>query len=300
MIRRDILKGIALAAGSLAVTARASEPETTPQPPAKTASAKGAVVLVTGSNRGIGLGFVKVLLERGARKVYATARNSNTFDSLIALDPERVRPIELDVNNESQRRAAAEQAADVTWLINNAAYPGSASASERRIRSAETLDDCKQVMETNCWSPAELSRLFIPTILQNGGGAIINILSVGAWFSLPEYASYTMSKAAAANMTAGLRIELDREPILVSGVFTGGVDTRSAPAGYGTGGVSPEAHAHEVIDAVARGETDVYAAGSKAMRARIDADPAAFERQQIERFYNNPISIRGHVEGSGN
>ena len=65
---------------------------------------------------------MKVLLERGVRKVYATARNPGTFDGLVALDPERVVPIELDVNNDAQRRAAAEQASDVTWLINNAAY----------------------------------------------------------------------------------------------------------------------------------------------------------------------------------
>lgn len=280
----------------MTVTAKASEQEPIQQQPRKTAEAGGAIVLVTGSNRGIGLGFVRVLLERGAKKVYATARNPKTFDNLVALDPKRVVPIELDVNNDAQRRAAAEQATDVTWLINNAAYPGSATASERRIRSAETLDDCKRVMATNCWSPAELARLFIPTILQNGGGAIINILSVGAWFSLPEYASYTISKAAAANMTAGLRIELDRDPILVSGVFTGGVDTRSAPTGYGTGGgVSPEEHGHEVIGAVARGETDIYAAGARGMRSRIDADPAAFERSQVDRFYNNPIVIRGHL-----
>ncbi len=297
MLRRDIIKGMALAAaGSMVMTAKASEHESAQQQPPKKAEAEGAVVLVTGSNRGIGLGFVRVLLERGAKKVYATARNPNTFDNLVALDPKRVVPIELDVNNDAQRRAAAEQATDVTWLINNAAYPGSATAGERRIRSAETLDDCKHVMETNCWSPAELARLFIPTIIQNGGGAIINILSVGAWFSLPEYASYTISKAAAANMTGGLRIELDRDPILVSSVFTGGVDTRAAPAGSRSGGgVSPEEHAHEVIDALARGETNIYAAGARGMRSRIDADPVAFERSQIDRFYTNPLVIRRHL-----
>ena len=94
------------------------------------------------------------------------------------------------------------------------------------MRSASSLDDAKFVMQTNCWSPAEIARLFIPIILNNGGGAITNILSVGAWFCLPEYTSYSMSKASAAVMTAGLRAELDREPVLVSGVFTGGVATR--------------------------------------------------------------------------
>ncbi len=97
-------------------------------------------------------------------------------------------------------------------------------------------------MQTNCWSPAEIARLFIPIILANGGGAITNILSVGAWFCLPEYTSYSISKSAAAIMTAGLRAELDRDPVMVSGVFTGGVKTRLSAGGYDPG-VTPVDHA---------------------------------------------------------
>ena len=190
--------------------------------------------------------------------------------------------------------AAAAQATDVTWIINNAAYPGSRIPEERRIRSASTLDDCKQVMETNCWSPAEIARLFIPIILNNGGGAIANVLSAASWFCLPEYSSYSLSKAAAMMMTNGLRAELDRDPILVASVFTGGVDTRASPAGS-SGGISPEEHAHQVFDSMAQGDTDVYAAGSKRMRDLISADPEAFERGRIKRFYENPLTIRNHI-----
>lgn len=259
--------------------------------PTKTAKVEGAVVLVTGSNRGIGKGFVEVLLERGAKKVYATARKAENLPAIVALDPDRVVGLLLDVNNEDQRQAAAAQATDVTWLINNAGTPGSFTTEERRIRSASSLDDSKFVMQTNCWSPAELARLFIPTMLTNGGGAITNILSVGAWFCLPEYTSYSMSKASAAIMTAGLRAELDREPMMVSGVFTAGVQTRMSPPGYG-GGITPVAHAHEVFDAMARGDTDVFAgAGSAAMKANIMKDPQGFERGVIERFHTNPLEI---------
>ena len=262
-----------------------------PDSGARTMSVEGATVLVTGSNRGIGLGFVKVLLGRGAKRVYATARNPDNLPDVIALDPQRVVGLELDVNNEEQRLAAAEAATDVTWLINNAGTPGTFTAEDRRIASASTLDDAKFVMETNCWSPAELARLFIPIILANGGGAITNILSVGAWFCLPEYTSYSMSKSAAAIMTAGLRAELDREPVLVSGVFTGGVQTRLSPPGY-TGGVSAVDHGLEVVEAVAQGVTDVFAGGgSEAMRAQILQDPQAFERGVIERFHTSPLAI---------
>ena len=257
----------------------------------KTMSPEGAVILITGSNRGIGLGFVKVLLERGAKRVYATARKASNLPDVVALDPDRVVGLELDVNNEAQRRAAAEQATDVTWLINNAGAPGSFTKEERRMRSASSLDDAKFVMQTNCWSPAEIARLFIPIILNNGGGAITNILSVGAWFCLLEYTSYSMSKASAAVMTAGLRAELDREPVLVSGVFTGGVATRMSASGF-TGGMSPDDHAREVLDAMAQGHTDVFAgSGSESMRQTILKDPKAFERGVIERFYTSPLEI---------
>lgn len=302
MQRRTLLGGAAASLLGPAATSSHAQP-LSPTPGmdrsdgnGKTMSPDGAVVLVTGSNRGIGLGFVKVLLERGAKRVYATGRKAENLPAVVALDPDRVVGLQLDVNNEAQRQAAAEAATDVTWLINNAGTPGSFTKEERRIRSASSLDDAKFLMQTNCWSAAEIARLFIPIILHNGGGAITNILSVGAWFCLPEYSTYSMSKAAAAMMTAGLRAETDRDPILVSGVFTGGVATRLAArtsdGGDGPGGMSPEEHAHEVLDAVAQGHTDVLAGmGSEAMRKTILKDPKAFERGVIERFYSSPLEI---------
>jgi NAD(P)-dependent dehydrogenase (short-subunit alcohol dehydrogenase family) len=301
MKRRQLLGGAASLLGAMVSKTRAQpvapvpadmlDAASGPNTPQKTAQVEGSVVLVTGSNRGIGKGFVEVLLERGARKVYATARKAENLPAMVALDPDRVVGLVLDVNDEAQRQAAAAQAKDVTWLINNAGVPGSFTAEERRMLSASSLDDARFVMQTNCWSPAELARLFTPIILDNGGGAITNILSVGAWFCLPEYTSYSMSKASAAIMTAGLRAELDREPVMVSGVFTGGVKTRMSPPGY-KGGITPVAHAHEVLDAMARGDTDVFAgAGSAAMKANIIKDPQGFERGVIERFHTNPLEI---------
>ena len=297
MNRRDLLSGMALTATAplWRVTTAAAQTREGPSPwPDRSVEVKGCVALVTGSNRGVGLGFVKVLLERGAKRVYATARNPATFPDLRTLDPARVVPLQVDVNNPEHRAAAAAQATDVTWLINNAAYPGSRDADERRILSSSSLGDCKQVVETNCWSPAELARLFTPIILANGGGAIANVLSAASWFCLPEYTAYSISKSAAMMMAAGLRAELDRDPVLVASVYTGGVATRASPAGT-TGGVSPEEHAHEVFDAMARGETDVFAAGSRRARDRIWADPRAFERSRIDRFYDNPLVIKNHL-----
>ncbi len=294
MQRRMLVTGIGLAMAAAVVTQResAQAADVTPAVPAaplKRAPVEGCVALVTGSNQGIGRGFVEVLLARGAKRVYATARRPETLPELLALDPKRVVPLELDVTNDAQRRAAAATAQDVTWIINNAAYPGNPVPAERRFLSASNLDDAHKVMDTNCWSPAELTRLFVPIILKNAGGAVVNILSIGALFTVPEYPTYSASKAAGARMTAGFRSELDREPILVAAVYTGGVMTRSAPVG--SHGVTPIDHANEVLDALAAGETEIYAAGAAAMRDRILADPKGFERANTDRFYTHPLAI---------
>lgn len=258
--------------------------------PLKRFDVAGCVALVTGSNRGVGRGFVEVLLKRGAKRVYATGRNPRNLPEIVALDPQRVVPLTLDVTDAAQRRAAAEAARDVTLLINNAAYPGSETAEQRRVLAAPDLDDVKRVMDTNCWSPAELARLFVPHIVRNGGGAVVNVLSVGAYFCLPEFSSYSISKAAAAIMTAGLRAETDRQPVLVSQVVTGSVLTRASPVGTKFG-FTPVQHAEEVFDALAQGETEILAAGSKGFFERLRADPKAFERGVIDRYYENPVKI---------
>ncbi|MBL8629781.1 MAG: SDR family NAD(P)-dependent oxidoreductase [Rhodospirillaceae bacterium] len=290
MNRRDILATMAVAAASSAHAAET--PATSPMTyPNKKFPVKDCVALVTGSNRGVGLGFVEVLLKRGAKRVYATARNPKALAELAALDPKRVVALELDVTNDAQRHAVAEQAKDVTLLINNAAYPGSEVADERRFLSATNLDDIKRSMDTNCYAPAELARLFIPHMLKNGGGAVLNILSGGALFCLPEFTSYSTSKAAAAIMTAGLRAETDRQPILVVSVFTGGVQTRALPIGA-TVAFTPADHANEVFDDIAEGKTTLFpSSGKPNMRERINADPEAFERRIIDRFHTNPVKI---------
>ncbi len=302
MNRRDALSSLGLAVGATAAgsvadsaqdsvstspsaaAARATQPAGSTRA-VKTAEARDCTALVTGSNSGIGLGFVKVLLERGARRVYATARRPETLAAVVALDPQRVVALALDITNDAQRRAAVDKARDVTWLINNAGIPGSDDMRERRFLEASSLDDARRIMDTNFWAQAEMVRAFTPVIRANQGGAIVQILSVGALYSVAPYGTYSASKFAARAMIAAVRAELDREPIIAAGVFTGGVNTRLTPAGY-TSGVSPEKHANEVLDALARGETDIFAgAGSRESYERLRADPQAFERANIDRWF---------------
>jgi short-subunit dehydrogenase len=245
---------------------------------------KDSVALITGSNQGIGRGFVEVLLERGVKKIYATARRVETLEALVAEDPQRIVPAALDINNAAQRRAVGDLARDVTLLINNAGISGSHEPQQRRFLSASSLDDARAVMETDYWAQAEMCRIFAPMMVKRGVGAIINILSIGALFCLPEYASYCAAKSAAAIMTRGVRAELWGTGVFVAGVFTGGVDTRMS-VNNPQSQMSPPDHAHQVLDAMEAGVEDIFA-GARAdqLKEAIFGDPKAFEHQHAERF----------------
>ncbi len=248
-----------------------------------------SAALVTGANQGIGLGFVKVLLERGVPRIYATARRASTLEDLVALDPDRVVGLELDITVAEQRAAAAEVAGDVDLLINNAGIAGSADGAERRFLSASSLEDARAVMETDYWAQAEMCRLFVPPMVERGRGNVINIISIGALFCTPEYATYSAAKAAFGMLTQGLRIELNQTGVGVAGVFTGGVRSRMS-AKNPNSLVSPEEHAREVFAKAAAGEVEIFA-GARADQLRDAArgDPAAFEAQLIERYNASPL-----------
>ncbi len=73
-----------------------------------------AIVLISGANRGIGLAFAEAALARGARKVYAAARNPSSIST------PRVVPVKLDVTSDQDVAAAARSCSDVTLVVNNA------------------------------------------------------------------------------------------------------------------------------------------------------------------------------------
>ena len=158
---------------------------------------KNAVVLVTGANRGLGLAFVNELLAAGVKKVYAAARDPST------ITVQGVERVKLDVTRPEDIAAAASRCSDVTLLINNAGVsrgsPFLAAGSAAAARSE---------LETNFFGPLVMSQAFAPVLAANGGGAIVNVLSVLSWLNLSGAATYSASKSAAWSLTNGLRNEL--------------------------------------------------------------------------------------------
>ncbi|MEU8275621.1 SDR family oxidoreductase [Microbispora bryophytorum] len=175
-----------------------------------------SIALVTGANRGLGRSFATALLDRGAAKVYAAARRPETVDL------PGVVPLALDITDPASVRAAAERARDVNLLINNAGI----STGSSFLGGA--FDDIRLEMETHYFGTLEVAREFAPVLGRNGGGAILNVLSVLSWFTAPQVAGYSAAKAAALQLTNGLRLELKEQGTLVTALHVGYMDTDMA------------------------------------------------------------------------
>lgn len=182
---------------------------------------KQSVALVTGANRGIGHAFVEALLERGASRVYATARHLASLEPLVRLDPERIRALKLDVTSTQDARAAAAQAKDVTLLINNAGVLALGGLTDIPV------DAVRGNMETNFFGLLNVINAFAP-VLERRRGSVVNILTLLSLFSIPGVAAYNASKAAGWSLTQSFRADLAKRGIRVHGVFPGLVDTEMA------------------------------------------------------------------------
>ena len=175
---------------------------------------ENSVVLVTGANRGIGQAFARELLARGVRKVYAAARQPST----ITLPG--VQALQLDVTNAKEVAAAAALATDVTLLINNAgiAQPGG-------FLTEGSDEIARRIFETNFFGMLNMSKAFAPVLKANGGGALLNVLSVASWVNDGGLAAYSASKSAAWSLTNALRHELAGQKTQVLGLHMAYVDT---------------------------------------------------------------------------
>ncbi len=226
---------------------------------------KGATVLVTGGGRGIGRMLVENLYERGVAKVYATARDPRTVTHSRAV------ALALEVTDPASVTAAAEQAQDVTVLINNA------GASVRASYLDSPMDDVRRDLETNFYGPLLVTRAFAPIIERNGGGHILNVHSALSW--LADGTPYSASKAALWSQTNSLRLELKPRGIAVTGLHVAYVDT-DMTSGLDAAKVDPRDVAVAALDGIEAGAHEVLADDTtRWVKSQLSADLEALYAQ---------------------
>jgi NAD(P)-dependent dehydrogenase (short-subunit alcohol dehydrogenase family) len=235
---------------------------------------EGSVALVTGANRGLGKAYTEALIAAGAAKVYAGARDPSTV-----ADP-RLTAIKLDVTSPTDIAAAAKMCRDVNLLINNAGVmlrsPVLKGGSEAVMR---------REMEVNVYGTLAMVRAFAPMLANNGGGAIVNVLSVVSWIVNAFNATYCASKHAALAVSDAVRIELKAQGTQVVGVYAGFIDTDMA-AGIDHAKTPPLQVAERTLDGIRRGQDHIFAdRRAEELWQALRSDPAQIA-QEMQKLWD--------------
>lgn len=240
----------------------------------KQTSVKNSVVFVTGANRrkGIGQALVKEAIQRGAKKVYATARDVSQLDDLVSKFKGKVAAIALDVADAEQIQKAAQKAADTQILINNA------GVSEFSGCIYNYNDEkARKEFEINFFGPLYLMRAFSDHLIKNSPSAVVNVISIGGLMPFPMAATYSASKAALYSLTQAVRIEMHRHGIPVFGIYPGPIDTDMAN-GLTVEKESPANAAIRIFDGMENGIEDITTdALADAFTSYLKRDPEALE-----------------------
>jgi len=230
----------------------------------------GSVALVTGANRGLGAAFARGLMAAGAAKVYAAARDPAT----VAL-PGAV-PVRLDVTRPDDAAMLATQLSDVTLLVNNAGI-----AEFGPLLAPNAIDALHKQFETNAVGPLRLVQAFAPTLARNGGGGVINVLSVLSWLTLPgTTGGYSASKAAAWALGNALRQELKAQGTELLALHAAFIDTDMA-RGVASAKTSPDEIVRLALAALEAGQPELLAdATTRDVQRGLVAQPPVYVEQR--------------------
>ena len=199
-------------------------------------------VLVTGANRGIGRALVEEALRRGVKRVYASTRQP------LAHSDERVTPLTLDVTNTAQIQEAVGKVDSLDILVNNAGVALYDDLSDRAV--------LEQHLAVNLFGTYGVTQAFLPLLIRSGG-AIVNNVSMMALAPFPITPAYSISKAAAFNLTQSLRLLLAGQGVRVHAVLTGPTDT-DMTRGFDLPKASAQSVARAIFDGVEADEDDIF------------------------------------------
>jgi NAD(P)-dependent dehydrogenase (short-subunit alcohol dehydrogenase family) len=201
-----------------------------------------ATILVTGANRGLGRALVEEALGRGAKRIYAGARQPFTHPD------QRVVPLVLDVTDAEEIRAAVAKVDALDILINNA---GVSLQSDIDDRAALELH-----IAVNFFGAYDVTHAFLP-LLARPRSAIVNILSLAALAAVPFDSLYSVSKAATFSLSQSLRALLARRGVSVHVALPGPIDT-DMTRNLDIPKASPTSVAQAIFDGVENGEEEIF------------------------------------------
>jgi NAD(P)-dependent dehydrogenase (short-subunit alcohol dehydrogenase family) len=233
-----------------------------------------ATVLVTGANRGIGRALVEEALARGAKRVYACARQP------MAHPDGRVTPLLFDLTDAAQIQAAAGKVESLDILVNNAG-----------IALYDDLSDPSAIerhLAVNLYGTHAVTQALLP-LLTRSRGAIVNVLSTGALAAIPIIPAYSISKAAAFSMSQSLRALLAGQGVRVHAVMTGPTDTEMS-RGLDVPKASPQAVAQAIFDGVESGQEEIF---PDPMSASLEQDWNAGAVKAMERQNAGLAGVEG-------
>jgi NAD(P)-dependent dehydrogenase (short-subunit alcohol dehydrogenase family) len=251
---------------------------------------EGRVVLITGASSGLGLLLAKLAARRGARLVLA-ARSGDELEAaaeeLAALGSPDVLAVPTDVSDRTQCLALVRRALDrhgrIDVLVNNAGI-----ILVGPIESM-TADDFESAMEINFGGALNCTLEVLPSMRARRFGRIANVVSVGGKLAIPHLLPYTASKFALTGLTKGLRVELAKDNVLITGVYpdtvrTGGHthawikgDVASEYTWFGLSDTLPgvslsaEQVAHAIWRAVCDGQAEINLGLLSRVQAKADA-----------------------------
>jgi len=186
---------------------------------------QGKLAIITGASKGLGKAMAIALAEAGAR-LALVSRDMKLLNETAAVARKHgveAEVFQADVTDEQQVRrlekAVVEKFGKPQILINNAGI------NIRKPVTDFTLDEWRQVMDTNLNSAFLLCRSFVPHMKGQGYGRILNLTSIMSHVALPGRTAYAASKSGLLGFTRALALELAPEKITVNGISPGPIAT---------------------------------------------------------------------------
>ena len=222
--------------------------------------------LVTGGTKGIGRAIAESLIKAGAR-VIITARSKGeiavTVSQLNEIGPGKATGHVCDVRDYLQVKSVFGNIGELDILINNAGVGIFGSVESMSV------DDFREVLETNVFGVFYCCHEAIPLMKRRGGGYIINISSLAGANPHPEMAAYNASKFGLNGFSEALMQEVRHDNIKVSYIMPGSVNTEfggDEPSDEKSWQLQPDDVAHVVMN--------LFSYPDRALPSRIEIRPS--------------------------